>query len=171
VSAIVPLAGGLEAIVDEDDLEMLSGFKWKPLRLSHDTYAVSSFVTNGRHHTIYMHRMVMLPDPALDVDHVNMDGLDNRKDNLRACTRSENLHNSALRKNSTTGYKGVSPIARRPGYWQVGLRIGEERVFVGEFDNPIKAAVAFDAVARERLGEFARLNFPREGEHAARQPV
>jgi hypothetical protein len=92
VSAIVPLAGGLEAIVDEDDLEMLSGFKWKPLRLSHDTYAVSSFVTNGRHHTIYMHRMVMLPDPALDVDHVNMDGLDNRKDNLRACTEKELDH-------------------------------------------------------------------------------
>ena len=105
-----------------------------------------------------MHRLILNAMKGMDVDHINHDGLDNRRSNLRLCTRSENLRNQrALR--SSTGLKGIHLDKR--GRWTAYIKPNAQKShkFLGYFDNAIDAAVAYDAAARQHYGEFARTNF------------
>ena len=112
-----------------------------------------------------IHRSVMGYPKGMDVDHINGDPLDNRKVNLRACTRSENCMNKKVRADSRSGYKGVwlSPDGElikayiRPPTMEKGRRIN-----LGHYNTLEEAARAYDAKAKELFGEFARLNFPEE---------
>jgi len=105
---------------------------------------------------IHMHREIINAPADLQVDHINGNGLDNRRENLRLCTNAENARNRRLSKNNTTGYKGVDLDANR---YRAQIRVGQKFVYLGRFDDPIEAAKAYDAAAREHYGEFARTNF------------
>ena len=93
---------------------------------------------------------------GLEVDHINGYKLDNRKCNLRPCEPRQNKCNTPLRRDNTTGYKGV--YASR-GKYRAQLRNGNKHHYLGSFGSPVEAARAYDKAAREHFGEFAQVNF------------
>lgn len=97
-------------------------------------------------------------DSSEFVDHLDRDPLNNQRDNLRLASRSQNGANRNIRKNSLSGYKGVSwhKTAKK---WTAKLTLNGKLIHLGYFDDPIDAAKAYDQAAREYFGEFAVTNF------------
>ena len=152
---IIPVGKDKFAIVDSTDYEFLSSFGWTAVRNSKNTTTYAS-TTNGQR----MHRMIMGAPAGMEVDHLNMNGLDNRRANLRICTKSQNNANRRVQSNNKTGFKGVS-LNRRRGYVRFEAMIyqGGKKTHLGTHKDPISAARAYDAEARVLFGEFARTNF------------
>jgi len=152
----IPLTRGMTALVDDGDFEMLSGFKWHATSTG---YAARSVWAGGRKVPCYMHRMILLPDPGQEVDHINRDPLDNRRSNLRTATSAENRRNTGPWSTNTSGYKGVYWF-RRDHNWTAHITKNYHAQHLGYFDNARDAALAYDAAARDLFGEFAWVNFP-----------
>jgi len=159
VICISGCGGGLFALVDEEDFFRLSLFRWFASRPAgcRSPYAVR---TDGRS-KIAMHREILR---APLVDHVNGNTLDNRRQNLRAATVAQNLWNRGkpLRRGfegQASGYIGVHRY-KRTDRWIARISVNGRRLNLGVFADPAEAARAFDRVAREHRGEYARLNFP-----------
>jgi hypothetical protein len=147
---------GLYALIDEEDLALVSPYAWHPSRDSnHKFYAVASA---GRR-SLRMHRLIMAAPPRMDVDHRDMNPLNNTRANLRLATRVQNMRNTGPQGRNRSGYKGVSQPAGRM-QWQAHIRHDGKNWYLGSFSTPEEAAHAYDARARERFGHFARLNFP-----------
>lgn len=106
-----------------------------------------------------MHRAILRPAYGSEVDHVNGNGLDNRRDNLRACVRTQNNGNRRLSGLNASGYRGVSWDARNDR-WRADIRAFGVARNLGRFTDAAQAARAYDAAARDMFGEFARPNFP-----------
>ena len=108
-----------------------------------------------------MHQLIMQRPKGLDVDHINHDGLDNRKINLRLCTRSQNSQNKRIRRDSNSGYKGVTPVGRK---WAAYIgdpqtpATRKRQIRLGTFATREEAALAYNKAARELYGAFAQLN-------------
>lgn len=115
---------------------------------------------------IAMHRWVIGAPSGMEVDHINGNGLDNRKCNLRLATRSGNRANTrkVLRRASSM-FKGVTWNSCRRR-WVAEVWAGRKH-YLGGFDSEVEAARAYDAEARRRHGEYACLNFPEVGERSA----
>lgn len=152
---------GLFAIVDDDDADRVLAKNWFPAPRRNKIYACANSGSwrRGTHRTILLHRFILgdLED-GVEVDHINGDGLDNRKENLRVATASENGANRTGYQGRTSKYKGVC-FWRNKWRAQIGIR-GTNR-HIGSFDNEVDAAKAYDEVAQESFGEFAVLNFPK----------
>lgn len=150
----VPLTRGLVAIVDDADFEpLLAAGPWHAYPSGQTHYARHS---RNRDCQLTMHGF-LTGWPR--VDHVNGNGLDNRRGNLRLATASTNGANRGPQRNNTSGFKGVHQN-RSTGRWIAQLGVGGRRLRLGTFDTAIEAALIYDAAAREHFGEFARLNFP-----------
>jgi hypothetical protein len=153
----IPLTQGKVALVDDADFEFLSQFKWhlkRPSKKARVLYAVAHQPNTTRNSTkLRMHRL-LLPG-AKEVDHINGDGLDNRRQNLRAATKPQNMSNMQKHRDNESGFKGVSRHQKR---WCARIR----NEFIGVFQSPLEAAKAYDAAALALFGEFARLNFPEQ---------
>jgi hypothetical protein len=152
---------GFFAIVDDDDFDRLSSHRWSlsgSYKKSGIRYAATRVRVNGRSTSVSMHRMVMSCGGPYVVDHINRDGLDNRKLNLRICTQGQNLANQighASRRRSR--YKGVAK--RKNGAWEANIvREGKQR-YLGRFGSGEAAARAYDTEAVKTWGGFARTNF------------
>jgi len=161
----IPLGNkkGLEvfALVDDEDFEHLSQWKWstRGAKNTHIIYAQrsSSVSSSDKRRTIItMHRQLLNPGPRVYVDHIDGNGVNNQKLNLRVCTSQTNQFNS----DSTTGtskYKGVCFDTRR-GKWRAYLMFNRKHVYLGRFDTEWEAAEAYNEKAFELFGDFARLN-------------
>jgi hypothetical protein len=149
----IPLTLGLVALVDEDDFGPLSQWEWIATRSA----TGAKFYVQRKGCSELMHRVVIGAEKGQLVDHVNGDTLDNRRSNLRFCSRAQNSYNRGPSSNNSSGYKGVSATPKR---WQACIQIDRKKRFLGCFDTPEEAARAYDEAAREFHGEFARLNFP-----------
>ena len=149
----IPLGDGHYALVDAADYEELSRYTWR----FYNGYAARQA---GRK-TIYMHRQIMQPPKGMMVDHINRHKLDNRRTNLRVCTRRENILNQASKRTSRSQFKGVE---YRKGHDRcfARIRVGGKRLWLGTFDDEVEAAKAYDRAAVEHFGEFAHLNFPED---------
>ena len=99
----IPLSQGQFSLVDDEDFDILSKFKWYYSKGRNTNYAIAA---NNRK-LIRMHRLIMNPKKGFVIDHINGDGLDNRRENLRICSYSHNSMNSALKKGNKSGIKGV----------------------------------------------------------------
>lgn len=147
------------ALVDDEDWERVRELPWYFQRARTTQYAVTSKMVCGEVLAISLHRFLLQPPNGMMVDHINGDGLDNRRYNLRLATASQNRANSKVRKSNISGFKGVTLRPHR-GSYMVRILVGDKREYVGEFWSPELAAMAYDKRAREVFGEYARLNFP-----------
>lgn len=159
----IPLTKGRFALVDAEDFDRLAKLKWAVNTQSGKTsYACKSIRIKGSRgikKSLHMHRLIMnlKEGDKAQVDHINNNGLDNRKSNLRVCTISENRGNVKMRRDNKSGFKGVSWISRRKK-WCSQIRKDNMRFVVGFFDTAEKAAKAYDKKALEIYGSFALTN-------------
>ena len=161
-SAFVILAGGEVAVVDQEDLDRVLAYRWCIDRTKRGEYASSK--REGKH--IRMHQIILPCGPHTHPDHKDGNGLNNRKSNLRESTRHQNGRNTRKAKHrGRSRYKGVALV--KSGKWLSQIRDGGKNRRIGLFVDEVDAAMAYDDAAREVFGEYARLNFPREGEQGA----
>jgi hypothetical protein len=155
--ARIKLTQGQVAIVDDcDELEMLSyrWYAWRPTRNSTYYAARSQKLPDGKRTVVLMHRQIM-GFPELQVDHIDGNGLYNRRENLRLATPAQNRHNRRYKNPRTTSrFKGVS-WHKRAGKWVAEIKAGEVRRYLGLHETEEQAAAAYIAAARELHGEFA----------------
>lgn len=140
------LKSGEKALVDDEDYELLNKFKWQ--------YQLGYAVRNIK---VYMHRDIIKTEEGLETDHINGNKLDNRKENLRKVTQSQNQANRKKGKNKSSIYKGVIWHKRR-NHWLAQITINRKKIYLGSFNNEIDAAKAYNEAAIKYFGEFARLN-------------
>lgn len=154
--AYVPLTQGLFAIIDAADVPIVEGVAWTATKDSRGVaYAVTHrYRNNGRSTAIRMHRILLDAPAGMDVDHIDMDTLNNRRSNLRICSRSQNLANKNVRSDSSSGVKGVF---RHPnGRFRAKIKFEGRQIHIGYFSTPEEAAAAYKTEAVRLFGEFAR---------------
>ncbi len=157
----IPLTQGKFAIVDPDDFLRLCKRKWFAVKGGSTFYAVHSVAPKqGQRYRLYMHREVLPVAENMFVDHINCNGLDNRKANLRPATSAQNIRNRGKRAGKGgSKYKGVF-WDNRMRKWRVRIGFNRARLRVGDFSDEIEAAKAYDQAAKQYHGQFASLNFP-----------
>jgi hypothetical protein len=161
----IRLAHGIVALVDADDAHLAS-LRWCVYRHGRTWYARRTVSVGGKQRVVRLHREVLRAEPHQRVDHINGDGLDCRRSNLRFASVTENNQNCRKPKSNTSGFKGVS-WHKRDSRWMVNIGVGGRIRHVGSFTRIEDAARAYDSEARALFGSFAALNFPGPGERAA----
>jgi AP2 domain len=147
---------GYVTLVSPQDAHLLEKRAWRAFHLKskRQVYATTS------HRSVRLHRVILeLTDDAFHGDHINNNGLDNRRPNLRAATRNQNAHNCSSHRDSTSKFLGVS-WDKRTKLWISQISIKGRNTKIGSFADEETAARSYDTWARKEYGEFARLNFP-----------
>lgn len=158
----IPLTQGYFAEVSDDWYEYLVQWKWRLKSGSNNNvlYAVTGdCVKEKGQKVVLMHRLIMNCPENMNVDHIDGDGLNNQKSNLRICNTSQNTANQKKRKNTTSLFKGVC-WHKRDNVWRAKLVKNNLKVLDKGFRDEVEAAKAYDNAALEHFGEFAVLNFP-----------
>jgi len=150
----IQLTQGKVAIVDDEDFEYLNQWKW----YANNNYAIRSFtVSKSKVLRISMHREIMKPQKGFVIDHLDGNGLNNQKNNLRICTNSQNLMNRVKNINNTSGYKGVR-LHNLSKKWRAQIWLNSKYYHIGLFNDIKDAARAYNEAAIKYHGEFANLN-------------
>ena len=151
---LISLTKNKFAKVDDDVFDTLNQLKWH----FDGYYARRNLYADSRQIHILMHRLIAGAKEGELVDHRNGDPLDNRKENLRICNRSNNAMNMRKHRGASI-YKGVS---KHENSWRTQIWHNNEKVFGATFPNERWAAYAYDLNASALFGEYARLNFSTE---------
>ena len=162
MSKRIPLNHGEYTLVDDEDYEVLSRYQWAVLTIRDKLYARRTTRNRDGQHSRYMHRVIMEAGPGQFVDHINDNGLDNRRANLRICTNRQNLQAQRPRRlirgrPVTSFYKGVH-WCKSMRKWKAGIKAEGEAICLGYFTSEHDAARAYNAAALEHFGEFAYPN-------------
>jgi hypothetical protein len=139
-------------LIDKEDKHLIENRNWHVKTFGDNSYYLS--YTGGKE--TRLHRLILgVTDPRQHIDHINGNGLDNRRCNLRLCN---NAQNSMNRKKvlAKSGYKGVYPVGNK---WQASIWLNKKKKHLGLFGDKKKAAKAYDLAAEKYFGEFASLNF------------
>ena len=148
----------LICLVDDEDYEKISAFNWLAHKSKNNNtyYARVTINKNGKRFMASMHRVLLgIEDSQIEVDHINGQGLDNRKENLRVVTRQQNNLNTGLRKDNRVGFKGVSRNSYGVGFRARIAYMGKD-IYLGIFDTAKEASDAYEMKAKELFGEFYR---------------
>jgi len=153
---MIKLTKGRFTMIDDADFDMVSKSEW--------CYGGHGYAVRGhKGKMLLLHRFLMglAPGDGIHVDHINGDPLDNRRANLRICTKAENMRNRRRNANSTSGFKGVLLMKDTPRKkpWRAQIKTNGRHHRLGYYKTKEEAALAYDAAAKELHGEFARLNF------------
>ena len=159
IDVSTPKHPGLFAMVDDEDYDRIAKYKWTADQRKNVAYAVRVIRTNGKQRTVRLHQFVMETESGQQVDHIDGNGLNNQKANLRLCNHSQNAANVKRRRtsNTTSRYKGVVWNSDNC-CWCVYLKCGTKSKNGGSFDSEIAAAARYDELAKAEFGEFAVLN-------------
>lgn len=150
----IRLTSGRYTIVDDCDFELLSGLTWG----EHIEGYASHKETEGK--SVMMHRLILGAPKGKDVDHINRNRLDNRRSNLRLCTKAENQMNRPKPNtaNPTSKFKGVFWRSQNKK-WQASVSRNKKVIYLGLFDSQEEAARAYDKAVRRMFGPFAYTNY------------
>jgi len=156
---VIPLTQGKYALVDDEDYNWLSQWKWTASFNGCSWRAVRTECSAGRCKQILMHRQILnMPEGAI-TDHRDHNELNNQRSNLRYCTKSQNGQNQRKQKRPTSSrFKGVS-LHRTAKKWRAYITKQGITHNLGFFQNEKDAACAYDSKAKELFGEFALTNF------------
>lgn len=154
----IGLTQGLVALVDDDDYGVISGLKWYAALEGKNKNYPDRYVARANigYRKIYMHRLIMQAEMGVLVDHINHDGLDNRKSNLRLCTSRDNSRNTRG-CGAKSGFKGVH-LHTKTGLWRARIKVNKKEILIGYYATKNMAAKAYNNAAVELFGEFACLN-------------
>lgn len=141
------------ALIDDSDWELVSGYNWY---LTSRGYVATTTKIGKLKKICKLHTLIFKAPLGLQVDHLNRNGLDNRRENLRWCTHAQNQANRSLYKRNTSGYKGVS-FHKPCQKWRAYIGRTPQQ-YLGVFHTKEDAARAYNAAAKELYGEFACLN-------------
>ena len=154
----IPLTQGKFALVDDDDAEMCSHFGWfinKTRKIKYATAYIPQSGHNGKY--VLLHRLISRFRSEY-VDHINGNGLDCRKKNMRLATKSQNQRNRRLNENNKTGFKGVSMRLNRKNPFLARIMVDRKPIHLGHFKTSYEAALAYNTASLKYHGEFGRLN-------------
>jgi hypothetical protein len=147
-------------ILDQQDYRRFARFKWCIGGDNGNFYAIrGQRIGSDDLKIVRLHRLIMDAPDGILVDHINGNGLDNRRANLRLATHSQNQWNKRKMQNTTSRFVGVSFRENRRK-WAAYIGVAGKRIWLGNFDSEIEAARVYDQAAMKYRGEFARLNFP-----------
>ncbi len=159
---VIELTRGYAAIVDDEDFESLAQYRWRAninRKYSKTVYAIRSVhFGNGKQKTVSMHRLILKAPPNFEVDHMNGNGLDNRRSNLRLVTRTQNAQNRSQTKGSKLP-KGVFYIPKmKTRKFRATIWANKKIHPLGFYETLEEAKEAYNKAAKQHHGEFARLN-------------
>jgi hypothetical protein len=165
-----PKHGIHEVFVDDEDYNHLLNFKWTLHKGKTNIYARRTYRENGKKFGVFIHREIFNFHniTATVIDHIDHNGLNCQKQNMRACTYRQNSQNKRKQKNSTSQYLGVYKRSTKKHngkeYFYIGASIKHEGtiIYIGNFSTEIEAAIAYDKKAKELFGEFSNLNFKQQ---------
>lgn len=140
-------------LVDDKDYENLNQYNW----IMRCGYVARVFYSGKKQRTLLMHRIIMNAGEKELIDHVNQNPLDNRKKNLRFCSRSTNAMNCKIHKHNTSGYKGVS-YSKSLNKWRAYIVVNDKQISLGCYHSKEEAALAYNKGAIKYFKEFASLN-------------
>jgi hypothetical protein len=153
--------GTHKVLLDNSDLKLVSGYNWWLSKSSYSNtfYAATWIKINNKRIALSMHRLFLnlKNSNKKKVNHINGNGLDNRRKNIRECTHEERQANQHIPKNNQSGYKGVY-WKQKNGMWCAQIGLHNKHLYLGLFDSPINAAIAYNEAAKKYFGEFAKLN-------------
>lgn len=152
----IALTQGKVALVDDEDFELISRFRWHAFKDYNVFYARRTAPARERPGKNYysMHREIINAPNGVNVDHIDGNGLNNQKANLRLCTQSQNMANRIrLNSNNTSGFRGVS-FHKKTGKFRARIRFRMELIELGEFTDKDSASVAYENAAKEYFGDF-----------------
>jgi len=155
----VPLTKGYVAQIDDEDAWALEGGKWVVIIAPHTVYASRHKAGSGKYGRSEKLHQVLLGPVDGTIDHIDGNGLNNRRCNLRICTASQNSQNRAKPKHSVGQFKGAYKHANK---WAAVIHIAGKQKYIGLFDSEIQAARAYDEAAVTHFGEYAKLNLSKE---------
>ena len=139
------------AVIDVEDFNKISRHHWYENKGPRTSYARTTLKGVNRK-GILMHRFILNAPKGMEVDHINGNGLDNRRSNLRLCTSGQNHYNALPQKNNTSGCKGVHYHKTRKT-WNVAIKVNGKRLHLGCFKDK-EDAVNARRKAEEKLNTF-----------------
>jgi hypothetical protein len=147
-TAYVPLTKGKFAAIDASDTDLVGRFNWHAHKDRHKWYAARVHVCpqTGKRRRILMHRVIANTPAGLETDHIDRDGLNNRRSNLRCVTTVENQQNSNAQINNTSGFKGVS-WNKKSSKWEAKIKSLGKQYYLGMYDCARSASVAYESAA------------------------
>jgi len=154
--AYVTLTKGNEAIIDAESAALVCMHNWYSKPDKHTSYAIRNETFGDRQIKIAMHRLIMQAKDGIFVDHINGNGVDNRKENLRLATRGENARNQRISVANTSGFKGVS-WDKKTDTWQAAIMVNSKTVFLGRFPVLQDACSAYRLASADLHGDFGRV--------------
>ncbi len=153
--AYIPLTKGYEAVIDAADVPLVEGFNWCASVRYGIVYAVRHDNTDPNRNFIRLHRLIAGDQKGLEVDHIDGDGRNNRRENLRLATRAQNGRNRRVSKRNTSGFKSVY-WCRRAKKWRASIGLSGKTLYLGSFDTPEAAHAAYCEDSARLHGEFGR---------------
>lgn len=158
-------------LIDDEDYDLIKNYKWYLRKKRNTTYVIGYIPPKNKPIKLFrLHRILMgVDDKSLVVDHIDHNGLNNQKSNLRICNNAENSRNRISLPGSSSKYLGVTLKRRKlksgeiRGYWEAAINVaGIGSIHLGRHQCEIEAAKAYDIAARKYFGKFANPNFPAE---------